>query len=114
MDGKYEKISLGRPAVFYLPSNKINDPSKESLKQELHNFLLKEFGGYTVERGNIVGYWLGKRGVNYDESVRYTIAFPGKERIPVLERGLIKIAKELGEEAIYIETGEDSWLILPL
>lgn len=108
----YEKTPLGRPAVFFLPSIKINNPEKK-IKEEIGDFLLKEFGGYTLQSGNIEGCWRGKSGMNYDQSLVYTVAFLGKDRIPTLEKFLAGIAKEIGEEAIYLETGEDSWLIKP-
>ena len=109
---EYGKVSLGRPAVFYIPSVKLNDPNK-NLADELHGFLLREFGGYTAERGNIFGYWIEGSHTDYTEHMRYTVSFKGKERIPILERFLSRLAKKLGEEAIYLETGEDSWLIYP-
>ena len=110
---KYRMVSLGRPAVFFLPSLKINNPENRAVLENLHLFLTEEFGGYTVEKGNISGFWQDKAKIDYTEHVKYTVAFKGKERIPKLANFLVKLAKELSEDAIYIETGEDSWLIYP-
>jgi len=113
---KYTKQALGRPAVFLLPSLKLKrlcDP-ETNIEDMVGNFLLKHFGGYTVTAGNIFGYWKNARGeVDYGEHRVYTVAFPGTEKISMLERFLAKLASDIGEESVYLETGEDAWLIYP-
>lgn len=113
----YQVQPLGRPAVFLLPSLKLKRlmrPRGPSIEDALHEFLLKEFGGYTASGGNIFGFWLGPRGrVHYGEHKTYTVAFLGKDRIPRLIAFLAKIARVMGEECVYLETGEDASLIYP-
>lgn len=41
------------------------------------------------------------------------VSFGETEKIPLLEEFLVKIAKEMGEESIYLETGDQSWLLYP-
>ncbi|MDE1825241.1 MAG: hypothetical protein KGH77_03305 [Candidatus Micrarchaeota archaeon] len=109
----YIRVPLGRPAVFYLPSIKINDPKSGNLSLKIHNFLIENFGGYTAEKGSILGYWQDNGSTEYNENIKYTIAFEGKHKIPVLEKFLAEIADKISEKAVYLETGEDSWLIYP-
>ena len=108
----YKKESLGRPAKFLLPANKILDPK---IREKIRNFLLENFGGYTeTSSGVFIGCWKNKENISYDAHVEFRISFLGKERIPVLEQFLAKLARELDEECIYLETGEDAWLIYAL
>ncbi len=114
---KYRTVSLGRPAVFLLPSLKLkmrlrrNGPS---IEDALHRFLLKEFGGYTASGGNIFGFWRGQRGrLHYGEHKVFTVAFVGKGRIPQLAAFLARIAKAMREQCVYLETGEDAQFIYP-
>ncbi len=113
MDEAYGKISLGRPAVFYLPLDKLNKTLNGDFQRRLESFLLENYGGFTKKEGNVSGAWNGGSMIHYDNSIEYKVAFVGKEKIPRLEVELAKMAEELGEEAIYLETGEDSWLIKP-
>ena len=110
---EYIRTSLGRPAVFYFPSIKINDHKNGNLSLKIHNFLIENFGGYTAEKGSVLGYWQDNGSTEYNENIKYTIAFEGKHKIPVLEKFLAEIAAKISEKAIYLETGEDSWLIYP-
>ena len=41
------------------------------------------------------------------------VSFRGKERIPKLQKFLAEICSVMREECIYLETGENSWLIYP-
>ncbi len=115
---RYEKMPLGRPAVFLLPSEKLMRPdvSGKSAKDVVEQFLLDTYGGFTCTNGNISGYWRDERQKkdHYGEHRLYTVAFPDKKRIPELERFLARMAVILGEDCIYLETGEDAWLIYPI
>ena len=76
--------------------------------------MIAQFGGFTVTAGNIFGYWTGAdQEMFYGEHRLYSVAFNGKEKIPVLEKFLAQVAFILGEQCIYLETGEDAWLIYP-
>jgi len=109
-----KKQPLGRMAVFLIPSFKLkkrNDDGK-TVEDMIHQFLIKNFSGYTVEAGNIFGYWRNEDNEEeYGEHRRFTVAFKGKEKIPILEEFLVKIAKLIDENCIYLETGEDAWLV---
>jgi hypothetical protein len=112
----YRRESLGQLAVFLLPSLKLKQrgPDNLAVEDRIHRFLLGHFAGYTVETGNILGYWkdgLGQE--HYGEHRLFRVAFTGKDRIPVLEAFLARVATEIGEQSIYLETGEDAWLIYP-
>ncbi|MEK7627873.1 MAG: hypothetical protein AAB421_00435 [Patescibacteria group bacterium] len=115
---KYERVSLGRPAVFLLPSLKLkswwDETKRQTAEDAIQHFLIAQFGGFTVTAGNIFGYWTGAdQEMFYGEHRLYSVAFNGKEKIPVLEKFLAQVAFILGEQCIYLETGEDAWLIYP-
>ncbi len=111
---KYEKVSLGMPAIFYLPSLKINADEYKEVKSKLHKFLLKEFGGYTAEKGGMAGYWVDGTTLDYTENIKYTVAVGKHKSMGILEEFIASIGDELSEKAIYFETGKDSWLIYPI
>jgi hypothetical protein len=112
----YRRESLGRMAVFLLPSLKLKQRGQDGqpVEERIHRFLIGNFAGYTVETGNILGFWKDGRGEeHYGEHRLFRVAFAGKDRVAVLEEFLAGIATEIGERSIYLETGEDAWLISP-
>jgi hypothetical protein len=116
MTGRYRRVSLGRMAVYLLPSLKLKSPGRDGVAVEegIHNFLIQNFAGYTVETGNILGYWRDDSGQEqYGEHRLFRVAFTSEERVPELEAFLARVAAEIGEQSIYLETGEDAWLIYP-
>ena len=64
MTTRYRKESLGRMAVFLLPSLKLKARGHDGLAVEdrVHSFLIARFAGYTVETGNILGFWRDESG----------------------------------------------------
>ncbi len=116
MHAVYEETSLGRPAVFLLPSDKMglvleND---KTCRETVQEHLGKLYGGYTDEGNGHSGYWQNDLGTEFhDKYQKYRVSFLGKENIPVLKAFLAWIALQIKEEAIYLETGEDSCLIKP-
>lgn len=113
---KYRKESLGRPAVFYLPTGLmgITLESGRTCTEEVDEFLASTFGGYTEEGGANSGYWKNNDGKVYKGTFqRYRVSFEGIERIELLEEFLAYIAVQLRQESIYLETGEDAWLVYP-
>lgn len=112
---KYTEVSLGRPAVFYLPSDKmatIIDGQK--CRDMVTEFLKSEYGGFTDEGNSHNGFWLNSDGHKYEDKYqRYQVSFKGKRRIPKLKRFLAYLAKALDEECIFLQTGEDAFLIYP-
>lgn len=113
---KYKRESLGRPAIFYLPTGMmgLTLESGRTCTEEVDEFLATTFGGYTEEGGANSGYWRNDNGKVYKGTFqRYRVSFEGKERIEQLEEFLAYIATQLKQESIYFETGEDAWLIYP-
>jgi hypothetical protein len=109
-----KKQSLGRTGVLLLPSLKLktSSPRGPTFEQELHDFLVGNFTGYTVAAGNISGYWKDDKGQEqYGEHRQYRIAFESEAKIPNLEKFIARLAAELDEECVYWEIGESSWLI---
>jgi hypothetical protein len=113
---KYTKESLGRIAVFLLPSLKLKKRERggKMVEEKLHDFLLGSFSGYTAATGNIFGYWKDPAGKEfYGEHKEFKVSLQDKEGIPVLEEFLAQIARDIDEDCIYLETGEDTWLVYP-
>ncbi len=114
---KYLKDGLGLIGVFLLPSLKLKERSQrndKTFEEIIHQFLMRKFNGYTAAGGNIFGYWKSPKGREfYGEHKEYRVSFTDKEDIPTLEGFLAKIGAEIGEQSIYMEIGEKSWLIYP-
>jgi len=106
--------SLGRMAVFLLPSLKLKQKKRGKPHDELvHHFLMKHFAGYTASAGNIFGFWRDEQTGReyYGEHKEYKVSFRGRDRVEMLQRFLSQLAKELDEDCIYLEYGEDAWLV---
>ena len=107
--------ALGRMAVFLLPSLKLKQRRRlgRSYEEVVHHFLLKHFSGYTASAGNIFGFWRNEQTGReyYGEHREYKVSFRGRDRVTMLQRFLSGLAAELGEETIYLEYGEDAWLV---
>lgn len=100
---------LGRPAHFFIPSSQWNE-----VKEQVHTFLIENYDGYTI-RGPYTGNWRPQIG-SYpitDSVYEIKVSFKGKERIPKLQEFLAELCWKMGEKCLYLETGEDSWLIYP-
>jgi hypothetical protein len=108
---------LGKSAAFLLPSLKMKQPpraSNPSLEAHLHEFLMKHFGGYTAQAGNIFGYWRDEDGRDsYGEHREFTVATDSDSKLIVLKDYLAHLSHELGEECIYFRSGEQTVLIFP-
>src|SRR5262245_41108915 len=97
----YRVVNGGRPAVFLIPSHKLQTvDGGEKLEDRLHRFLLTQFGGFTNTTVPYFGYWRSSETglVHYDECRQYTVAFDGKLRIKELLTKLAEIARLMGEE----------------
>jgi hypothetical protein len=111
--------SLGRRALFLIPSVKVYNrkysKSKQSVAKTIHNFLNDTFSGYTCASGNIFGYFTSES-AEYDELREFRVAFKEddkKTKIPALQKFLAGICADIGEECIYLELGEDAMLVYP-
>ena len=105
---------LGRMAVFLLPSLKLKQKQRGKTHEEtVHHFLMKHFAGYTASAGNIFGFWRDEQTGReyYGEHKEYKVSFRGRDRVEMLQNFLSQLAKELGEDCIYLEYGEDARLV---
>lgn len=102
-------------AVFLLPSLKLKRRQRlgRSYEEVVHHFLMKHFGGYTASAGNIFGFWRDEESGReyYGEHREYKVSFRGRDRVAMLQQFLSRLAAQLGEETIYLEYGEDAWLV---
>ena len=106
--------SLGRMAVFLLPSLKMKQKKLgKSYEEIVHHFLMKHFAGYTASAGNIFGFWRDEKSRRdyYGEHKEYKVSFRGRNRMAMLQRFLSQLGGDLAEDSIYLEYGEDAWLI---
>jgi len=110
--------SLGRPAHFYIPASKWNDPAysfrNKTIDVLIHEFMIGNYNGYTV-RGPYKGNWRPHKGVApvVESVIEIKVSFKGKDRIPKLQKFLAGMCSLMKEECLYLETGEDSWIIHP-
>lgn len=110
--------SLGRPAHFCIPARKWNNPDitfrKKTIEVLVHEFLIGNYNGYTV-RGPFHGMWRPSKKDPYVQEpvIEVKVSFRGKERIPKLQKFLAGMCALMKEDCLYLETGEDSWLIYP-
>ena len=94
---------LGEAALFLLPSLKLKQRSAE---EQVHRFLIETFGGYTAAAGNIFGYWVAEDGrQSYGEHRQFMVALDPPEKRGKLVDFLARIARELDEESILLQTG---------
>ncbi len=101
--------SIGRMAHILVPITKIdNRLGNHTVREVLYNFFSKEFGGFT-EAPLTWGFWNGKR----EAHVEFTVSFEGKHRIPDLFKFLGEICRGMEEECLYLEMGEDAYLVEP-
>ena len=106
--------SIGRPAAFLVPSLKLKQRGKDGqpLEENLHGYLLETFGGYTAAAGNIFGYWKDKSGNEfYGEHRRFEVGLLDEDKLPELKRFLAGLADEMGEQCIYLQTGEEALFV---
>ncbi len=101
-------------AVFLLPSLKLKQKKRGKPHDEIvHHFLMKHFAGYTASAGNIFGFWRDDQTGReyYGEHKEYKVSFRGRDRVEMLQRFLSQLAQALDEDCIYLEYGEDAWLV---
>lgn len=108
---------LGKRALFLVPSQKVfktKDPATgRRVVKTIHDFLVQNFGGFTMASGNINGYFEDNE---YDEHREYRAAFADDEqgtKLRMLQEFLARICLLLGEVCIYLEYGERAMLVYP-
>lgn len=112
----YRVEPLGRPAVFLIPNDLMEQKvdGDHTCRKEVEEYMATTFGGFTDEGSYHNGFWRNANGKSYTGKYQKNReAFIGKEHIHGLAGFLSFIAGKLGEESIYLETGEDAWLIYP-
>ncbi|MGV3773944.1 MAG: hypothetical protein ACO1QB_13670 [Verrucomicrobiales bacterium] len=111
---KLKKEILGKMCMVLLPLEKLKKKSSRGIafEQEIHDYLVITFNGYTVASGNISGYWKDESGHEfYGEHREYKVAIPSHTARETLELFLATLADEMNEECVYFEFGEETWLI---
>jgi hypothetical protein len=106
--------ALGFVAAVLLPIEKLKGKSPRGLsfEQEIHDFLLTNFNGYTVSSGNISGHWKDDNGRDhYGEHREYRVALPSRAFSASLDVFLAGLAWEMGEECIYVEVASEIFLV---
>ena len=113
--GRYRIVDLGRPAVFFIPVKKLylGLPGR-TIQEELHDFLVNRYGGYTATTLPSFGVWrgLGDAIIN-DECCVYEVSILGKNKVKPLLEKLAELAQKMGEECIYVKAGQYSGLVYP-
>jgi hypothetical protein len=111
----YAIENLGRPAIFLIPVKKLSLRFvRRTVGQEIHRFLIAEFGAYTSTTIPSFGFWRdGGQAVIHDACCQYEVSFVGKERIPLLLAKLARIAEVAGEDCIYFKAGQYTCTVRP-
>lgn len=111
----YQLMDLGRPAIFLIPTNKLNlRIGDQSVKENLHQFLIHNFGAYTASEIPNFGFWKDiQMATISDQCSGYEVSFVGKDKIPTLLKKLAEIASIIEEECIYFGAGQYRCLIYP-
>src|SRR4051812_37598309 len=112
----YNIVDLGRPKTFLIPVNKldIHLPSGKTVRDDLHEFLLTNFGAFTTTYIPGFGIWRNNKGQTYvDACTKYEVSFVGKERIPLVLTKLAELARAMNEECLYVSAGQYNALVEP-
>ncbi|HET6879592.1 MAG TPA: hypothetical protein VFI31_05545 [Pirellulales bacterium] len=106
---------LGKMTAFYVPAHKLDVPSAEhgpTPRGIIHQFLIENFRAYTHAPSLVKGFWLDQRGrVSHDVLERFEVSFDAEADFERLVVFLKRMGTELGEEAIYLTRGEESFLV---
>ena len=111
---KVKRESLGKMGLVLLPIERLksSSPRGKSFENDVHDYFLTTFNGYTVGSGNISGHWKDDSGRDYyGEHREYRVALPNEVAVRTLELFLATLAHELGEKCVYFEFGEEARLI---
>lgn len=114
MEPTVEEKPLGCIVCFLLPSLKLKDrdPDQVSIEEKVHHFLVDRFGGYTAAAGNIFGYWKDRAGRDsYGEHREFRVSVVDEQHLPELKRFLAETARDMHEECIWLQQGQDARLI---
>jgi hypothetical protein len=106
---------LGKMTAFYIPAHKLDVPSPEqgpTPRGTIHQFLIEHFRAYTHAPSLVKGFWVDERGrMSHDVLERFEVSFGAESDFERLVAFLRRTCAALGEEAIYLTRGEESFLI---
>jgi hypothetical protein len=111
---RVRREALGFVAAVLLPIEKLKarSPRGRPFEQEIHEFLLTNFNGYTVASGNISGHWKDDSGRDhYGEHREYRVAMPNRTFSASLHVFLAGLGCEMEEECIYVEVASEIFLV---
>ena len=107
--------SLGKMTIFYIPSHKLDAPGpvgEHTPRGKIHEFLIQHYRAYTHTPSPVKGFWLNEqRAVMHDVLERFEVSFGSEEAFRQLVDFLQQLCHFLGEEAIYLTRGEESFLV---
>jgi hypothetical protein len=109
-------VALGTMTVFYIPSNKLDDPrfyhSTQTARSAIHEFLMHHYRAYTHSPTPMKGYWIDQSAqIAHDVMERFEVSFNKEDEFDRLIKFLVELSERLGEDAIYVTRGNRSYLI---
>jgi hypothetical protein len=108
-------VPLGKVTVFYIPSHKLDiagPVGEHTPRGQIHQFLMKHYRAYTHTPSPVKGFWLNDaRTLMHDVLERFEVSFESEEGFQRLIDFLSSLSRSLGEEAVYLTRGEESFLI---
>lgn len=106
---------LGKMTAFYIPAHKLDAPSAAdgaTPRATIHRFLIERFRAYTHAPSLVKGFWLDDAGrVSHDVLERFEVSFGSEAEFDELVAFLRSTCSALGEEAVYLTRGEESFLV---
>jgi hypothetical protein len=106
---------LGKMTLFYIPSHKLDVSSPvgaHTPRGQIHQFLIQHYRAYTHTPSPVKGFWLDDaRALLHDVLERFEVSFESEESFARLVEFLGQLCRSLGEEAIYLTRGEESFLV---
>lgn len=111
----YRLTNLGRPAVFFIPTAKLEIAiDGKTIREHLDTFLIMHFRAFTRAATPSVGLWVnGQSTVVTDMNTLYEVSFLGREHIAPLIAELARLCRLMDEDCLYFKAGEDACLIAP-
>lgn len=107
--------SLGKMTISYIPSHKLDAPGpvgEHTPRGQIHVFLMQHYRAYTHTPSPVKGFWLNdQKAVQHDVLERFEVSFESETSFERLVEFLGKMCVSLGEEAIYLTRGEESFLV---
>ena len=106
---------LGKMTLFYVPSHKLDVPGPgedATPRARIHDFLMRRYKAYTHTPSPVKGFWLDEqKAVVHDVLERFEVSFGSEQEFEQLVAFLRQLCRVLGEQAIYLTRGEESFLV---